>query len=103
VTEQQLLELDAFEASSAFTELEKMVLRYSAAMTQTPVEVPDTLFADLQQHFDAKQMVELTSAIAWENYRARFDHAFGIEAEGFSDGGMCPLPARGRQAGEIHA
>jgi hypothetical protein len=43
-------------------------------------------------------MVELTSAIAWENYRARFDHAFGIEAEGFSAGAVCALPARGPQA-----
>jgi hypothetical protein len=39
-------------------------------------------------------MVELTSAIAWENSRARFDPAFGIEAEGFSAGAFCPLPAR---------
>jgi hypothetical protein len=37
-------------------------------------------------------MVELTSAIAWENYRARFDHAFGCDAEGFSEGAFCPLP-----------
>jgi hypothetical protein len=57
-----------------------------AAVTQMPVEVPDELFASLRQHFDPLQMVELTSAIAWENYRARFDHAFGIEAEGFSAG-----------------
>jgi hypothetical protein len=35
----------------------------------------------------------VASAIAWENYRARYDHAFGIEAEGFSAGAMCPLPA----------
>ena len=79
VTEQQLLDLADFETSSAFTEVEKLVLRYAAAMTQTPVEVPDELFAGLRQHFDPRQMVELTSAIAWENYRARFDHAFGIE------------------------
>ena len=26
----------------------------------------------------------MASAIAWENYRARFDHAFGIEPGGFS-------------------
>jgi hypothetical protein len=39
-------------------------------------------------------MVELTSAIAWENYRARFDHAFGIEAEDFSAGAVCPVPVR---------
>jgi hypothetical protein len=69
-----------------------------AAVTQMPVEVPDELFASLRQHFDPRQMVELTSAIAWENYRARFDHAFGVEAEGFSAGAVCALPARGPQA-----
>jgi 4-carboxymuconolactone decarboxylase len=98
VTEAQLLDLAAFETSSAFTELEKRVLRYAVAMTQTPVEVSDELFADLRQHFSPQQMVELTSAIAWENYRARFDHALGIEAEGFSAGAVCALPARGLQA-----
>ena len=36
---------------------------------------------------------ELTSCIAWENYRARFDHAFGIEAAGFSEGAFCPVPS----------
>ena len=92
VSEQQLLDLGTFETSLAFSELEKVVLRYAVAMTQTPVEVPDDLFADLQKHFDPRQLVELTSAIAWENYRARFDHAFGIEAEGFSPGGVCALP-----------
>ena len=63
-------------------------------MTQTPVEVPDQLFDRLKQVFNDRQLVELTSAIAWENYRARFDHAFGIEAEGFSKGAFCPLPER---------
>jgi len=53
-------------------------------------------FARLQEHFIARQMVELTSAIAWENYRARFDHAFGITAGGFSEGAYCPLPLSGR-------
>jgi hypothetical protein len=52
----------------------------------------------LRQHFDPRQMVELTSAIAWEQYRARFDHAFGIESEGFSAGAVCAVPARDLQA-----
>jgi len=68
------------------------VLDYSVAMTQTPVEVSDELFAALRQHFNEAQMVELTAAIAWENYRARFNHAFGVEAQGFSNGAYCPLP-----------
>ena len=83
-----------FESSAAFSDLERLVLRYAAAMTATPVEISDDLFAKLQRHFTDRQLVELTSAIAWENYRARFDHAFGIQAEGFSKGAFCPLPAR---------
>jgi alkylhydroperoxidase family enzyme len=92
ISDQQLLDLAHFETSPTFSELEKLVLRYAVAMTNTPVEVPDELFAELRNHFSPQQMVELTSAIAWENYRARFDHAFGIEAEGFSEGAVCPVP-----------
>jgi alkylhydroperoxidase family enzyme len=94
VTEQQLRDLADFETSPAFSELERLVLRYAVGMTRTPVEVSDELFASLQRHLSPGQMVELTSAIAWENYRARFDHAFGIEAEGFSEGAFCALPVR---------
>jgi 4-carboxymuconolactone decarboxylase len=73
-------------------------------MTRTPVEVPDELFAALRNHFDERQMVELTSAIAWENFRARFDHALGIEAEGFSEGAVCAVSVReGQFIGAHHA
>ena len=68
------------------------MLQYADAMTHTPVEVPDALFQRLRAQFSEAQMVELTATIAWENYRARFDHAFGIEAEGFSEGAYCALP-----------
>jgi alkylhydroperoxidase family enzyme len=61
-------------------------------MTRTPVEVPEALFAKLRKLFDEPQLVELTATIAWENYRARFNHAFGIEGEGFSEGAFCALP-----------
>jgi 4-carboxymuconolactone decarboxylase len=93
LTEQKLMALVDFESSTDLTAVEKLVLRYAVAMTETPVEVSDELFEELKQHFNHRQLVELTSAIAWENYRARFDHAFGIEAEGFSEGAFCPLPA----------
>jgi alkylhydroperoxidase family enzyme len=61
-------------------------------MTHTPVEVPDELFQRLRAQFTEAQLVELTATIAWENYRARFNHAFGLEAEGFSEGSYCALP-----------
>jgi len=63
-------------------------------MTQTPVEVSESMFAKLREHFAEAQLVELTATIAWENYRARFDHAFGVEAEGFSEGSYCALPVK---------
>ena len=86
--------LPDFESSLAFNDLEKLVLRYAVAITNTPVEVSEKLFEALRHHFDERQLVELTTAIAWENYRARFDHAFGIEAEGFYRGALCLLPER---------
>ena len=89
VSEQQLADLAVFEESQAFSELEKLVLRYAVALTRTPANVPEELFANLREHFTPRQMVELTSAIAWENYRARFNRGFGIEQEGFTDGAVC--------------
>jgi alkylhydroperoxidase family enzyme len=80
--------------SPAFSELERLVLDYAVAMTSTPVEVPDDLFAALSARLDEGQLVEITAAIAWENYRARFNHALAIGAQGFSEGAACLVPER---------
>ncbi|MBZ5657341.1 MAG: hypothetical protein LAO56_18900 [Acidobacteriia bacterium] len=69
-------------------------MNYADHMTQTPVEVPEALFDKLRAQFTAAQLVELTATIAWENYRARFNHAFGAESENFSEGSVCALPVR---------
>ncbi|MFN7974974.1 MAG: hypothetical protein U0166_21920 [Acidobacteriota bacterium] len=94
MTEEKLRELPRYQDSRAFSDLEKIVLAYADAMSATPVEVSDELFAKLRSQLDPASLVELTSAIAWENYRARFDHAFGIEAEGFSEGAFCIVPMK---------
>ncbi len=83
LTDAKLAALPDFETSAAYTALERAVLRYAVAMTETPVNVPDELFAELRGHFNERQLVELTSSIAWQNYRSRYDHAFGVESEGF--------------------
>ena len=76
-----------------FSDLERLVIEYAEGMTRTPVEVSDELFARLREHFSEKQLVELTAAIAIENYRARFNWAFGIKPQGFTrEGDFCPLP-----------
>jgi 4-carboxymuconolactone decarboxylase len=92
VTEQQLRDLGTYQASSAFSPLERLILDYAVGLTQTPVEVSDELFDALKSHLNEAQLVELTAAIAWENYRARFNHAFGIESQDFSEGAHCALP-----------
>lgn len=94
VTEEQLHDLTQFESSPHFDAREKLVLRLASTLTRTPADVSDELFAELRGEFSERQLVELTSAIAWENYRARFNRVFQVEAEGFSAGQFCPLPER---------
>jgi AhpD family alkylhydroperoxidase len=93
LTDEQLLALPRYRESELFTELEKLVLDYAVAISRTPVDVPDALFARLREHFDDAQLVELTYVIALENLRGRFNLALGIGAAGFSEGMVCALPA----------
>ena len=95
-------EMPRYRDSAAFTPLEKLVIEYAERMSLTPVEVSDELFDKLRAHSDNAQLVELTASIAWENYRARFDHAFGIDSQGFSEGAYCALPERPAVARSAH-
>jgi alkylhydroperoxidase family enzyme len=70
------------------------VIGYAVAMCRTPVEIPDEQFAALRARFSEVQLVELTAAIAWENYRARFNHALEIPSDEISEGAFCPIPER---------
>jgi AhpD family alkylhydroperoxidase len=91
-SEQELRALPVYRDSDLLSELDKLVLDYATAMSRTPVEVSDELFDGLRAHFDEAQLVELTSIIALENYRSRFNHAFGIGSQGFSEGAYCVRP-----------
>jgi len=93
LSDEQLLALPRYRDSELFTGLEKLVMDYAVGMSRTPVEVSDALFAELREHFDEAQLVELTHHIALENMRGRFNVAFGIGAAGFSEGMVCALPA----------
>jgi AhpD family alkylhydroperoxidase len=92
LSDEQLLALPHYRDSELFTDLEKLVMDYAVGMSRTPAEVPDALFAELKEHFDEGQLVELTHHIALENMRGRFNVAFGVGAAGFSDGMVCAAP-----------
>ena len=93
LSDEQLLALPRYRESELFTHVEKLVLDYAVGMSRTPVEVSDTLFGELREHFDEAQLVELTHLISLENLRGRFNLALGIGAAGFSEGMVCAVPA----------
>ena len=92
MADEQLLDLYRYRESERFSELEKLVLDFATAMSRTPAEVSDELFAALREHFDERQLVELAGFIALENMVGRFNHAFAIGAAGFSEGMVCARP-----------
>jgi alkylhydroperoxidase family enzyme len=69
--------------SPLFDEVERAALAYAEAMTITGQRVTDDLFARVRRHFTEPQVVELTAAVALENFRSKFNVALGIEAQGF--------------------
>ena len=80
-------DLAAFEASPHFDPREKAALRYAEQMTRVPAEISDATFEQIRNFFSSEQIVELTAAIALENFRARFNCALKIESDG-----LCMLP-----------
>lgn len=92
VSEDDLRALPSYRSSDRFGEVERLVLDYATGISRTPVDVPDALFERLRERFDEAQLVELTALIALENFRARFNWAFGIDAQGFSEGSYCLRP-----------
>ncbi len=88
ITDEQLEDLTAFETSPHFNRLEKAVLRYAEGMTRTPADVSEAVFEEIRALFSTEQIVELTAAIALENFRARFNCALKVESDG-----LCMLPA----------
>ena len=94
MSEEQLRGFHGYRTSPLFSDEEKLVMEYAEVLTEEPVEVTDELFGRLREHFDDGQIVELTAAIAIENFRARFNNALDIPPAGFSEGAFCPAPER---------
>lgn len=85
----KVAEVLAWRDSKLFTASERVALEYAERITYTDQQVDDALFAELKRHFNEAQIVELTAAIAMENFRSKFNPPLGIEAQGF-----CMVPVR---------
>jgi alkylhydroperoxidase family enzyme len=76
--------------SELFTPLERDVLEYAEAMTNTPPTVTDELSARLLDRLGPAALIELTVFIAFSNFSTRSNTAVGIESQGFS--AACAIP-----------
>jgi len=69
--------------SKLFSPAERLALEYAERITYTDRQVDDAFFAELKKHFTEPQIVELTAAVALENFRSKFNPPLGVEAQGF--------------------
>jgi alkylhydroperoxidase family enzyme len=85
-------EVPRWRESAVFTPLERDVMEYAEAMSQTPPDVTDELSGRLLDGLGAPALVELSAYIALANVYTRTNIAFGIEAQGFAAAcGLEPL------------
>jgi alkylhydroperoxidase family enzyme len=77
-------EVPRWRESGVFTPLERDVMEYAEAMSQTPPTVTDELSARLLDQLGAPALVELTAWIALANLYTRSNVALGITSEGFA-------------------
>ncbi|MER5666701.1 carboxymuconolactone decarboxylase family protein [Streptomyces mirabilis] len=85
--------------SEVFTPLERDVMEYAEAMTNTPTTVTDELSARLLDRLGPAAMVELTVFIGFANMATRCNTAHGITSQGYSDACEIPLAARPQNLG----
>ena len=86
---EKLAEVTDWRDSKLFSEAERLALDYAERITYTDQKVDDALVDKLKKHFTDAQIVELTAAIAMENFRSKFNPSLGIEAQGF-----CMVPTK---------
>jgi alkylhydroperoxidase family enzyme len=60
---------------------ERLVIELADALTETPSNVSDDLYARLRDQFSEEQLMQLAAQIAFENYRARWNRLFNVESD----------------------
>lgn len=86
---EKVAEVLAWRESSLFSPSERLALEYAERITYSDQQVDDRLFAELRKHFTEAQVVALTAAVAFENFRSKLNPTLGVEAQGF-----CLVPQR---------
>jgi alkylhydroperoxidase family enzyme len=69
-----------------FNDTERLVIELTDALTDTPSNVSDELYARCAINFPKKQLMQLGVQIAFENYRARRNRLFNVESDNLHQG-----------------
>ena len=86
---EKVAEVLGWRDSNLFSPSERLALEYAERITYSDQQVDDAFFAELRMHFTEAQVVELTAAVAFENFRSKLSPTLGVEAQGF-----CLVPRR---------
>ena len=88
--EEKAREVPRWRESSLYTPLERRVMEFAEAMSQTPPAVTDELCAVLLAELGAPALLELGAKVGFMNASARTNIALGIHSAEFST--ACGLP-----------
>jgi alkylhydroperoxidase family enzyme len=69
-----------------FNDTERLVIELADALTDTPSNVSDDLYARLRNEFSEEQLMQLGGQIAFENYRARWNRLFNVGSDNLYQG-----------------
>lgn len=93
-------EVPRWRESEVFTPLERDVMGYAEAMTQSPPSVTDEMSERLLDQLGPAALIELTAVIAFANFTTRANVALGIESDGFAAAcGLKPLAEPSARSG----
>ena len=90
VEPRKLHAIGQWRTSEVYTPLERAVLEYAVAATQTPSAVTDEMVERLREDLSDAQVVELAALVSLENYRSRTNAGLGLSSQGFADD--CDVP-----------
>lgn len=78
VTEEQIAGLVNYESSSAYTDIERDVLRFTDQWSRDSTVATDVM-TRLKQSLSSEHLVILAATVAQANFTSRFNNAFGVE------------------------
>lgn len=100
--EEKARQVPVWREASVFTPLERNVMEYAEAMSQTPPSVTDELSASLLDALGPAALIELTAKVAFMNMSSRMNMALGIHSEGYADAcEMRPLATQADVAADV--